>query len=322
MKTKCKLLFLTLCSLTLLCVPTFGQRTPNRVTITRESINILGTSIPVNIYKNATKRSTLTYISLHHNEELGLRLAKDAIKTSGGKLVEVVSVGPGNKPRRLLHFKHKDKDLCVDPNRIFSLDGIRSSLKEIGTSNEGCQNNENSDTKGYIKEAVVENAIENFKGLLLSFCGPIPATGALVSVHNNKVNGSISVKSFITRNDDEYENNEGTYVARDDLKCRNQDNDTDDDTEYKNCHDFFMVTNRYLLSKLTRIADEHTFSIGLQKQNPDESKGYLSVYCSLKNINYIIIEAEHKFDGKGSNHEVRQQAMIDRIIKAFAPPTR
>lgn len=276
-------------------------------------IKIFDTPVIVNTYENVNKpRNLITFVALHHNEQVGLGVVKDAIKAKGGKLIEVVSLRD-NKPERFIYFRRadsagKERLLCFDPNRIFSRSGIINTLTTI--TGRGCENNLDAKAMAAVRETAVVDEIERFQTELFKMFDPKDRKSeVVVAVHNNTNNpddktGGISIKSFIKLGDDEYFNNEATYIV--------QKEDPDD---------FLMVSNNMLFRALiSPVPGINQFSIGIQRQNPEESKGFLSTKCGRLGINYVIVEAEHNFEGSGVNHNVRQRAMVDRLIDLFPVP--
>ena len=281
--------------------------------VTPGSIKIFDSPITVNIYESVNKpKNLITFVALHHNEQVGLGVVKDAIKAKGGKLIEVVSLRD-NKPERFVYFRRKDSTgkerlLCVDPNRIFSRSGIINSLTTI--TGRGCENNLDAKAMAVVRETAVVDEIERFQTELFKMFDPKDRKNeVVVAVHNNTNNpddktGGISIKSFIKLGDDEYFNNEAAYIV--------QREDPDD---------FIMVSNNFLFKTLISDAPGvNQFSIAIQRQLPEESKGFLSTKCGRLKINYVIVEAEHNFEGGGVNHGIRQRAMVDRLIDLFPVP--
>jgi len=290
--------------LVLLCASAFAQG----LKVTPTELRIFDTPVMVNTYESVGKpKSLITFVSLHHNEQLGLRLVKEEIAVRGGTLVEVVSRSIlKSEPQRYIHFIYKEFELCVDPNRIFSRMGILASLRKIGKGDENCQNNFNAASKLVIEEPEVLNAVDGFQAKLIAMFLPKKKDEVLVAVHNNKRNGSISVRSFLKEGDPEYDNNEALYAVR---------------TESQN--DFFMVSTNALFDKLfTNKPGNNRFNIAIQRQHPDEEEGFLSARCANMPVpvNYIIIEAMHRLNNEGDDHAFRQRQMIDRLIELFPAP--
>ncbi len=291
-----------------LLVMLFSSAHAQGLKFTPVAVKIFDTPVMVNTYENTTKpKNLITFVSLHHNEQLGLRLVKEEITAKGGKLVEVVSRSIlKNEPQRYVHFIYKEFELCVDPNRIFSRTGILASLRKIGKGDENCQNNLNAASKLVIEEPEVLNAVDGFQAKLLALFLPKKKDEVLVAVHNNKRNGSISARSFLKEGDPEYDNNEALYAVHN-----------------ESVNDFFMVSTNALFDKLfSNKPGNNRFNIAIQKQHPDEDEGFLSARCANMPVpvNYIIIEAMHRLNNDGDDHAFRQRQMIDRLIELFPAP--
>lgn len=303
------------------------------LTTTSQPKKLFNTEIQIRVHTRPSSRfvSPITFVSLHHNEELGLRLTKEALPL-GGRLIEIVSIRNGT-PKRLLSFEYREKTFCVDPNRIFSNAGIEKSLSEIDSDDDrDCQNNADAESREIARSQAVRDEVARFREDMLDIimpekrCAPSSRTKSrlcpnevLVAVHNNtdyKENpGGINAQSFFrlangVENRDikympkglEYDYSEAGYLV----------NSEDLD-------DFLMVSNRSILKKLlTANGANMNFSVGIQKANPPETHGYLSAYCGRNEINYIVVEAESNF-GKSQveRAEERQKAMLKRIIEVY-----
>ena len=68
------------------------------------------------------------YISLHDDESTSVEATRNLLEEEGGLLIELM-----NKGRRDLRFRIGNTFYTVDPNRIFSPEGISISLKEKGS---------------------------------------------------------------------------------------------------------------------------------------------------------------------------------------------
>ncbi|MBX7174048.1 MAG: hypothetical protein K1X72_23960 [Pyrinomonadaceae bacterium] len=288
--------------------------TPTRST----ELRIFDTPFVVNTYEqqNGAKKSPITFIVLHHFEQTGLNLVKDIIKQRrSGRLVELVSKME-DKPQRYLFFKFNEKTICVDPNRIFSEVGDWETLKkdhqtdtENGSrlsdgsfSTSKCENKTISEfrdqnnpiTKQVLTE--IKNFSENLKAVFL----PRRNDEIVVAVHNNTNTAalwsdtSISIKEFVQGRGGDAKQTEAVYIFNE------QDLDN-----------FFIVSKRRLFDKL--FQRDRTFNIAIQKQDPKPDDGALSIFCGLKKINYINIEAQHDV-GKD-----RQREMINTVFDLFPP---
>lgn len=307
--------------------------TAQSLTTTSQPVTLFDTEVQIRIHsrRSVSWSSPITFVSLHNNEQLGLRLTKAALPV-GAKLIEVVSVRNGS-PKRLLFFRHEERTLCIDPNRIFSSEGIAKSLKDIDTDDDPeCQNNMDSGAREVAQSQKVKDEIARFREDLLDImlpkksCSPNGASKrqlcsneVLVAVHNNTDFLSnptgINAQSFFKlakgvrdRAIDylpdglEYEYSESGYLV----------NGEDID-------DFLMVSNKALFKKLFNEKDDAiNFSIGIQKRSPPEKHGYLSAYCGRNSINYIVVEAESNFVAQANERaEQRQKDMLRRIVEVF-----
>ena len=79
------------------------------------------TEVQVNIYENAG--ANITFFAPHHNEQIGLNLAREFVQKNGGRLVEIESYDDRGKPSRYIKFKLNNKTYTIDPNRIFTANG-------------------------------------------------------------------------------------------------------------------------------------------------------------------------------------------------------
>jgi len=117
-------------------------------------------NIPL-VVKQYGNRTDLVFISLHNNEFTSVEASKRILENTGGLLIEVENDLKRNIQFRLGRIVYK-----VDPNRIFSRNGIEKSLKELGRSS---------------PRAIIE--IEKFGQRLLQL---IPEnTTCIIALHNN-----------------------------------------------------------------------------------------------------------------------------------------
>jgi hypothetical protein len=64
-------------------------------------------------------------VSLHHNEQTSVGVAKEFIAQNGGRLIEIVSVNSSGKPQRNIEFMIGGESFKTDPNRLFTENGRR-----------------------------------------------------------------------------------------------------------------------------------------------------------------------------------------------------
>jgi hypothetical protein len=279
-------------------------------------IPIFGENIVVNTYeKRLQKKSPITFVVLHHNEDVGLELVKQEIQQSRidvGRLVEVVSLRGGSKQRNIF-FTSDQTVLCFDPNRIFSEIGINATLMDEKIKLPAtCMNNRSDQGRALAASREVKTAVIEFQRKLLDEIIPKKACRPnerqiqqlcrgelLIAVHNNtdfdKVgNTAINAKWFL-RGENEGSITEASYIVnKEDL-----DN-------------FFIVSDNNLFTKLLNYSNKaKQFSVAIQEKMPNPDDGSFSVYCGLRSIPYINIEADI------DRGKARQLEMIKRVIELF-----
>jgi len=101
------------------------------------------------------------FINLHDDEETSVEAAKMILQEHGGMLIEIE-----NKLQRNLRFQLGNYFYRVDPNRIFSAEGIKKSMEQLGRSS---------------ARAVTE--VEKFGNYLISIL-PVNRK-CIIALHNN-----------------------------------------------------------------------------------------------------------------------------------------
>jgi len=84
--------------------------------------------VPIKIQQYG-ERTDIVFINLHDDELTSVDAAKRILETNGGVLMEIENNAQRNIRFRLGQYFYK-----VDPNRIFSKDGIKKSLEQLGRS--------------------------------------------------------------------------------------------------------------------------------------------------------------------------------------------
>ena len=156
------------------------------------------TTVKIVVNKTSPAVSKFVYFNMHDNENTAVEAAKEIIGKFGGTLIELQIDG-----ERLINFSLKDNKFTFDPNRIFTRNGIKTTLKVNGAFSIEAENETNrfaEKLKGYLKN-----------------------TKLIIAVHNN-TDEKYSVKSY--EKGGEFEK---------DAKLVNIDSETDID-------DFFYVT--------------------------------------------------------------------------------
>lgn len=147
------------------------------------------------------------FINLHDDEETSVEAAKQILQEHGGLLIEVE-----NNLQRNLRFRVGNYFYRVDPNRIFSTNGIKKSMEQLGRSS---------------AKAISE--VEKFGQYLLSL---LPGdAGCIIALHNNTP-GLFSANDYVAGNNRTAESKK-VYI--------NPAEDSDD---------FFLTTDKYLYEQL------------------------------------------------------------------------
>jgi len=97
-------------------------------TITEKTIlfDLAGNIVPIKIQQYGEK-TDIVFINLHDDEITSVNAAKRVLEEYGGLLIEIE-----NNAQRNIHFKLDRYFYNVDPNRIFSQEGIKKSLEQLG----------------------------------------------------------------------------------------------------------------------------------------------------------------------------------------------
>lgn len=255
---------------------------------------VLGeTEIKINVYEN--EGSNLTFIAPHHNEQTGLKLAKDYVEKYGGRLIEIESFDVKGSPARYLTFTANGKTYTVDPNRIFTAQGrsCAAGLSEVDSLVEA------------FAASVLKVVFTDGKGL--------PAGERfLVAVHNNTDvdsktenarTGDLTAYAFVKTSLGK-ELSHGVFQDQaDGVYLSNTEDDQD---------------NFVFLSGLKYVGyfAEKGFNVVVQKsaaklnsQKCSVDDGSLSVFSAQQGISYICLEADTATGG------YRQQQMLEAVYQ-------
>ena len=212
------------------------------------SLRIGHTTIHLNLYKHGSMK--FVYFNLHDNENTSVQATIAFIKKHGGYFVEIKA-----QDRRLITFTLNGNQYTFDPNRIFTDDGIKKTLKKYGDYSEDAH-----------------QAITLFVESLLEFI-VTDSLETIIAVHNN-TDSNYSIKSYLKGRDEE--NN-----AKDSYLNPNMDPD-----------DFFYVTNEeqfdffkakqynVILQDETKVIDDGSLSVycrihGIRYINVEAQHGHL-----------------------------------------------
>ena len=106
----------------------FTQPIEPGISFTERTIfyDLAGNIVPIKIQQYGEKID-IVFISLHDDEITSVDAAKRVLEEYGGLLIEVE-----NNAQRNIRFKLDRYFYKVDPNRIFSQEGIKKSLEQLG----------------------------------------------------------------------------------------------------------------------------------------------------------------------------------------------
>jgi hypothetical protein len=253
--------------------------------------------VSVNIYENAG--ASVTFFAPHHNEQIGLNLAKDYVNRNGGRLIEIESVDERGVPVRFVKFTAGGKNYTIDPNRIYTDNGRSCSVASE------------------VRDSVKTFANELLK-IILEADGKSLRAGErfIVAVHNNT---DVSLKAQAAQNADltavafikaQSTGNltHGAFEAQaDGVFLSNAETDED--------NFIFLSTPAYI-----GYFAEKGFNVVVQKpaarlasKQCSVDDGSLSVYSGQTEIPYICLEAD------GASGYARQRQMLEAVYALLQP---
>ena len=106
----------------------FTQPADPAITITEKTIfyKLAGDIVPIKIQQYG-ERNDIVFINLHDDEVTSVDAAKRILQEHAGLLIEIE-----NNAQRNIRFRLDKYFYKVDPNRIFSEEGIKRSLEQLG----------------------------------------------------------------------------------------------------------------------------------------------------------------------------------------------
>jgi hypothetical protein len=152
--------------------------------------------------------SPIVFISLHDDETTAQRVVSTYLKNNDLAFIQIE-----NNKKRLIRFTYLKRSYAFDPNRIFSREGIKKTLKLYGSYS-----------------PVVANKVKEFAALILN---QLNKAKTIIAVHNNS-NGKYSILSYL----------QGGKLCRNAIKV-NKVAKSDPD-------DFFLTTSLLLFEKLKK----------------------------------------------------------------------
>ena len=136
----------------------------------------LGDSLVKLVTLQYGKRSDIVMLNLHDDEATSVQAAQTVLEETGGLLIRI-----NNDSNRLLNFSINGKLYRFDPNRMFSIAGIKASLEKHSQVNN-----------------IAINAIRGFATFVLH---KIPAVSpTLIALHNNDAD-RLTISSYMPGND-------------------------------------------------------------------------------------------------------------------------
>lgn len=234
------------------------------------------------------KASPLVFFAPHENEHLINPTAIDEVQQHGGRLLIMRQAG-----KRLLELTFKEGNAWLDPNRMFTADGVRSSIMR-----------ENPDISATLAEKAIARGVQIGRFALAIMA--LDSKSIIITLHNNTPGYDNDGKGGVgTVAMGRYQKlaEKGAYFLED-LHIGRHDED-----------DFFFITDRRDFEHMKRD------NWNLVLQNPgvatrrDEDDGSLSVYAAQIGLRYFNIEAQRKNDdGSGEDHVAEQQAMFAYLM--------
>jgi hypothetical protein len=226
------------------------------------------------------------FIAPHENENIVNDYVAEKIMRYGGVFVVLRQNG-----ERHVTLTIDGNEYEIDPNRIFTNKGRRSTLSRL---NKDLQ----EESVQYTKALSKTESLANF---ILDTMGAQQAT-SWIAVHNNtdgydddgrNGRGTVSIKRYQKKLD-----SGANYLMQ------VHDAGIDED-------DLFFITHHEDL----KVMAQANWNVVLQNpevaNDPSEDDGSLSVLAEMEGKRYINVEAERSDNGFGSDHVLEQKAMVD-----------
>lgn len=264
---------------------------------TTHKIKLGDSQINVNIYENAG--ASVTFFAPHHNEQIGLNLAKDYVNRNGGRLIEIESTDERGRPQRYVKFTYGGKNYSIDPNRIYTDNGRSCSVApEINET--------------------VKNFSDKVLKLILDADGKTlrPNERFIVAVHNNTdvsakpekaQSADLTAVSFIKAQSTKNIAHGAFEAQADGVFLSNTETDED--------NFIFLSTPAhigYFAEKGFNVVVQKP-AAKLQSKQCTIDDGSLSVFSAQTAIPYICLEAD------GVSGYVRQRQMFEAIYALVQP---
>lgn len=128
-------------------------------------------NIPI-LFQQYGNSQDIVCINLHDDEKTSVSAARKFLEKNGGLLVKIQ-----NNDERLIRFRYRNHAYTIDPNRIFSNEGILNNLEKL---------------RNRSTEALEE--VEKFGAYILSL---VPDSSKIILALHNNTNGGYSAKSYL-----------------------------------------------------------------------------------------------------------------------------
>lgn len=200
------------------------------------------------IIQGDTSSAVLLY-NMHDNENTSAVAGRILSGKYGGQYYELIHTGLRN-----IAIQQGEDTIWIDPNRIYTDEGIRLQLEKNEIEN----------------DTILSELIATWRDTLLSIL-QIQKRSLVIALHNN-TNKAYSLESYLP---------EGEYELEADTVYQGYTRDLDD---------FYFVTDRKIFDRLSGSR----YHVVLQANETATDDGSLSVYCARYGIPYVNVEAQHR----------------------------
>ena len=105
------------------------QHPPVYEGITTDTTVLVLNDLSINLVKYSYGTPDLNFIAIHDNEDTGVKAAFEYMKYAGGSIIDCQYNG-----KRNFTFNHEEEEFQIDPNGIYSANGISKGLEKYGRS--------------------------------------------------------------------------------------------------------------------------------------------------------------------------------------------
>ncbi|HVE58353.1 MAG TPA: hypothetical protein VNB22_16090 [Pyrinomonadaceae bacterium] len=264
---------------------------------TTQKLQLGDSQVSVNVYENAG--AGVTFFAPHHNEQIGLNLAKDFVNKNGGRLVEIESFDEKGSPMRYVRFNYGGKAYSIDPNRIYT------------------DNGRSCNVAGEVSETV-KNFADNLLQIILAPDGRTLRANErfIVAVHNNTdvsakaasaQTGDLTAVAFIRAQSTKNLTHGAFEAQADGVFLSNTETDEDN---------FIFLSGPqhigYFAEKGFNVVVQKS-AMRLQSKLCTIDDGSLSVYSGQTSVPYICLEAD------GVTGYPRQRQMLEAVYALLQP---